>query len=168
MGIDVRSGQLIQIKLTRLFILEIDVKFSHLSQCRCSRLGISDDSGVGAVWIFNRQGAVWTQQGNKLVGSDYVGASQQGYSLSMSGDGNTLCVGGAYDNSALGAMWIFTRTGVNWTQQGSKLVGSGYSGGTPGVNVFQGVSSSLTTSGNKLVVGGSGDSSSVGAVWTFI
>lgn len=129
--------------------------------------GISDDSGVGAVWVFNRQGTVWTQ-GNKLVGSGYVGASQQGYSLSMSGDGNTLCVGGAYDNSALGAMWVYTRTGINWTQQGSKLVGTGYSGGAPGANVFQGVSSSLTTSGNKLVVGGSGDNSSVGAVWTFI
>jgi len=31
--------------------------------------GWTDNSGVGATWIFTRSGGVWTQQGSKLVGT---------------------------------------------------------------------------------------------------
>jgi hypothetical protein len=55
--------------------------------------------------------------------------------VGLSSDGNTLAVGGDRDNSNIGATWIFTRSGGIWTQQGSKLVGTGYSG-TP----YQGMS----------------------------
>jgi hypothetical protein len=48
--------------------------------------------------------------------------------VSLSADGNTLAVGGSLDNSNVGATWIFIRTNGTWTQQGSKLVGTGYSG----------------------------------------
>src|SRR6516225_7749135 len=52
---------------------------------------------VGAAWVFTRSGSIWTQQGNKLVGS---GASEpplppgQGMSVALSADGNTAVVGG--------------------------------------------------------------------------
>jgi hypothetical protein len=42
--------------------------------------------------------------------------------------GNTAVVGGNNDNSGTGAAWVYTRTGGIWTQQGSKLVGSGVVG----------------------------------------
>ena len=45
--------------------------------------------------------------------------------MSLSSDGNTLAVGGYGDDSDIGATWIFTRSGSTWTQQGSKLVGTG-------------------------------------------
>ena len=52
-----------------------------------------------------------------------------GNSVSLSGDGNTLAVGGGYrDNSGIGATWIFNRSGSTWTQQGSELVGTGNTG----------------------------------------
>jgi hypothetical protein len=51
-----------------------------------------------------------------------------GFFVSLSADGNTLAVGGTGDNSGIGATWIFIRTNGTWTQQGNKLVGTGYSG----------------------------------------
>jgi hypothetical protein len=48
--------------------------------------------------------------------------------VSLSADGNTLAVGGFWDALEIGATWIFIRTNGTWTQQGNKLVGTGYSG----------------------------------------
>src|SRR6516225_740876 len=57
--------------------------------------GPSDNSGLGAVWVFTRSDGVWTQQA-KLVGTGAIGpfAAGQGSSVSLSGDGNTAIVGG--------------------------------------------------------------------------
>ncbi len=63
------------------------------------------------------------QQGDKLVGSGAVGNALQGYSISVSADGNTALVGGYLDNGGAGAAWVYTRSGGIWTQQGNKLVG---------------------------------------------
>jgi hypothetical protein len=80
--------------------------------------------GIGATWVYTRSNGVWTQQGSKLVGSGASGPSNQGWSVALSGDGNTAIVGGVTDNADVGAAWVFTRSGGIWTQQGSKLVGS--------------------------------------------
>ena len=55
---------------------------------------------------------------------------EQGWSVALSADGNTAIVGGYGDNSYVGAAWVFTRSGGVWTQQGSKLVGTGAVGDT--------------------------------------
>src|SRR5262249_18702389 len=86
--------------------------------------------GVGATWVYTRSNGVWTQQGSKVAGTDAVGAAAQGYSVAVSADGNTALVGGPTDNPDTntipsGAAWVFTRSNGVWTQQGSKLVGSG-------------------------------------------
>src|SRR5262245_22849771 len=61
------------------------------------------------------------QQGSKLVGTGAgPGSASQGSSVSVSADGNTALVGGDNDNNAAGAVWVFTRSGGVWTQQGSK------------------------------------------------
>ena len=52
-------------------------------------------------------------------------AARQGISVALSADGNTAIVGGPGDNANAGAAWVFTRSGGVWTQQGSKLVGTG-------------------------------------------
>jgi hypothetical protein len=123
--------------------------------------GGTPTSAVGATWIFTRSGGVWTQQGPKLVGTDAIG-SGQGYSVSLSADGNTAIVGGFFDNNSLGAAWVFTRSGGGvWSQQGPKLVGAGAIGGA-----FQGVVS-LSADGNTAIVGGRGDDNNAGATWVF-
>jgi hypothetical protein len=107
--------------------------------------------------------AQFTQQGSKLVGTGAVGPNvYQGYSVSMSGDGNTAIVGGPFDNSDTGAAWVFTRGGGVWTQQGGKLVGTGAVG-----QALQGASVSLSSDGNTTIVGGYGDNSDTGAAWVF-
>jgi hypothetical protein len=67
---------------------------------------------------------LWSQQA-KLVGTGAVGAAKQGTGVAISANGNTAAVGGPADNSNAGAVWIFTRSGTTWTQQGNKLTGSG-------------------------------------------
>src|SRR5208283_6069052 len=52
--------------------------------------GYNDSGQVGAAWVFTRSNGIWTQQGNKLVGTGVVGGSAfQGFSVALSGDGNT-------------------------------------------------------------------------------
>jgi hypothetical protein len=125
--------------------------------------GDGDNGGAGAAWVFIRSGGVWTQQGNKLVGTGATGTPQQGYSVALSADGNTATVGGIGDNAGAGAAWIFIRSDGVWTQQGSKLVGTGGIG-----MVQQGISVSLSYDGNTALVGGNGDNSGVGAAWVFV
>jgi hypothetical protein len=68
-------------------------------------------TNVGATWVFTRSGSVWRQRGGKLVGTpivDTIEDAQQGYSVSLSGDGNTLAVGAIQDGaSAQGAVYVF-------------------------------------------------------------
>jgi hypothetical protein len=111
--------------------------------------GDLDNGGAGAAWIFTRSGGVWTQQGSKLVGSGAIANAYQGSSVSLSSDGNTVIIGGYYDNNGIGAVWIYTRSGGVWTQQGSKLVGTGAIGN----RLFQGQSVSLSFDGNTAIVG---------------
>ena len=40
--------------------------------------GCYDNSNAGAAWVFTRSAGVWSQQGNKLVGTGTVGGSLQG------------------------------------------------------------------------------------------
>jgi hypothetical protein len=123
--------------------------------------GPSDNRTLGAAWVFSRSGDVWTQQGNKLVGS---GAGEpalplgQGMSVALSADGNTAILGGW---GAEGA-WVFTRSGSAWSQQGKKLVGTGAVG-----KARQGMSVALSADGNTAIVGGWSDNSKTGAAWVF-
>ena len=124
--------------------------------------GYFDNSGAGAAWVFTRAGTVWGQQGAKLVGTGAVGNAQQGRSVAVSGDGNTVVVGGSADNGNAGAAWVYTRSGGVWTQQGAKLVGAGAVG-----NAFQGTSVAVSADGNTAVVGAQSDNSNLGAAWIY-
>jgi hypothetical protein len=124
--------------------------------------GYTDNSSAGAVWVYTRNAGVWTQQGGKLVGTGAVGSALQGTSVAISADGNTAIVGGFFDNTNVGAAWVFIRTNGVWTQQGSKLIGTGGVGAT-----YQGVSVALSADGNTALVGGYYDNSQAGAAWVF-
>jgi lipocalin len=121
-----------------------------------------DNAGAGAALVFTRSGGAWSQQGVKLTGNDATGAAQQGWSVALSADGNTAIVGGPDDNNDAGAVWVFTRSGGVWSQQGAKLTGSGAVGGAE-----QGYSVALSADGNTAIVGGWADNSSLGAAWVF-
>jgi hypothetical protein len=123
--------------------------------------GSKDNAGAGAAWVYTRSGGVWTQQA-KLVGTGALGSfgAEQGFSVSLSGDGNTAIVGGPGDDAA-GAVWVYSRSGGVWSQQ-TKLIATGAVG-----NAEQGISASLSGDGNIAIVGGLHDNSDVGAAWVY-
>jgi hypothetical protein len=122
-----------------------------------------DNSDKGAAWIFTRSGGVWTQQGSKLYGTGVVGNPNQGYSVAITSNGNTVIEGGYNDASGTGAVWIFTRSGGVWSQSGQKLVGTGAVGGA-----YQGWSVAISSNGNTAIEGGFSDNGNTGAAWVFV
>jgi hypothetical protein len=109
---------------------------------------------------------IWSQQGNKLVGTGAAGNVLQVGSVALSADGNTAIVGGPADGLDLdvkryawfrGAAWVYTRRNGVWTQQGSKLVGADVGASQQGRSV------ALAADGNTAIVGGHG----TGAAWVY-
>ena len=142
--------------------------------------GPGDNISIGAAWVFTRSGSVWSQQGAKLTGAGAAGAgcaqpgvvgnAEQGYSVALSGDGNTAVVGGWADNGSLGAAWVFNRSGGVWNQPGVKLCGSGAtasSSASASADILQGFSVALSNEGTTAIIGGPGDNEGVGAAWVF-
>lgn len=125
--------------------------------------GPADNGFVGAAWIFTRSGGTWTQQGSKLVGIGAPGASEQGYAVALSGDGNTAIIGSPSGTDG-GSAWIFTRTGDAWAQQGSKWIGIGAVGTSP----RYGAAVALSYDGNTAIVGASNDAADQGAAWIYV
>ena len=95
---------------------------------------------AGAVYVFTRRGATWTQQayikasntGEAGTADTFGEGDQFGFSLAVSADGNTLAVGALTEDSAAagingnqadnsaqsaGAVYVFARTGTTWSQQ---------------------------------------------------
>ena len=95
---------------------------------------------AGAVYVFSRRGAAWTQQayvkasntGEAGTDGNFGDGDQFGFSISLSDDGNTLAVGANAEDSnakgingnqednsmqSAGAAYIFVRSGTSWTQQ---------------------------------------------------
>ena len=124
----------------------------------------------GAVYIFVRQGASWTQQAyikaSNTDQSDHFGAS-----VALSHDGNTLAVAAPWESSATtgidgnqsdnslrqaGAVYLFVRTGSTWTQQAyvkASNAGRAGEGEMPGDGDQFGYSLGLSGDGNTLAVG---------------
>jgi hypothetical protein len=86
---------------------------------------------AGAVYVFIRNGTMWSQQAY-LKASNTDADDNFGTAVALSADGSTLAVGAVLedsaatgiggnqaDNSAMnaGAVYVFTRSGVTWSQQ---------------------------------------------------
>jgi len=52
-----------------------------------------------------------------LIGTNNIGASFQGISVSTNFDGSTIAVGGSGDNNGIGACWIFVKDGNEWIEK---------------------------------------------------
>jgi hypothetical protein len=126
-----------------------------------------DDGGVGSVSVFTRSGSNWIQQGPPLAGSGEVGQSGFGRSVALSADGDLALIGGPSDGSphegqccARGAVWVFTRSGSTWTQQGTKLTDDA------GRSAEFGWSIALSAGGRTALIGAPG-LGRAGAAWIF-
>jgi hypothetical protein len=122
---------------------------------------------AGAVYVYTRSGATWSQQAyikasNTAAGDAFGSFSLTGFTVALSSDGNTLAVGALGEDSAAtgingnqadnsaalaGAVYVFSRTGVTWSQQAYVKASNTDS------NEFFGASVTLSADGNTLSVG---------------
>ena len=79
------------------------------------------NTGTGAAYIFLRSGSNWNQQAkitaSNAGASDYFGAEG---SASLNSDGTYAMVGAKYEDTGggnAGMVYVFTRSGTNWSQQ---------------------------------------------------
>ena len=119
---------------------------------------VAPDYDAGAAYIFTRSGSTWTQQ-QKIVAPTRQFNDNFGWDVSISGDGNTVCVGaieqwGGYSFSDIGgpgSAYVFTRSGGVWTLE-QKLTASN------ATNDHEfGYSTSLSSDGNIAVIGAMGE-----------
>jgi predicted enzyme related to lactoylglutathione lyase len=125
---------------------------------------------AGAAYVFSRSDTEWTQQAyvkaSNTDKSDYFGSS-----VSLSSDGNTLAVGAPYEDSnatgiggdennnsvypagETGAVYVFSRSDIEWTQQAYVKASN------PGRYDGFGRSLSLSGDGNTLAVAASQEQS---------
>src|SRR5262245_6858351 len=99
---------------------------ADLAATVCSRSGAGKTlrfcmpAVLSAALLWPTQSALadFIQSGTKFAGTGGGGNPQQGNSVALSADGNTLIVGGPLDsnNAGGGAVWVFTRSGNAWTQ----------------------------------------------------
>ena len=136
-------------------------------------IGVNDDQAdnsmeqSGAVYVFARTGAVWSQQAYLKASNtgEAEEGDQFGFSLALSDDGNTLAAGAISEDSAdaringnqadnsassAGAVYVFVRTGSRWSQEA--YIKSSSPNGADANDLF-GYSVGLSADGNTLAVG---------------
>ena len=121
----------------------------------------------GAVYVFVRNGAIWSQQ-TYIKASNTDSGDSFGFKLALSGDGETLAVGARLEDSNAtgiggdqiynatgqsGAVYLFVRSGATWSQQ-AYIKASNTDG-----NDFFGGSVALSSNGDILAVGAQNESS---------
>jgi hypothetical protein len=118
-----------------------------------------EGSNEGAAYVFSRGATTWAEQG-KLTASDGASSDELGYSVSIC---DKWVVAGAWkDNSSQGAAYVFEK-GAGWstTTETAKLTA-----GDGGASDLFG--SSVSVSGNRMLVGAPGDNSNRGSVYPFL
>jgi len=111
----------------------------------------NDDSlsASGAVYIYIRNGDVWSRQA--FIKAGVPGANQYfGEEVSISSDGNTLAVTARFEDTGgddSGAAYVFTRTGSTWTEEAFLKASNFQSFDNFGSSI------SISNDGNTLAVG---------------
>ena len=101
----------------------------------------------GQVKVFEWNGVSWNQLGANIDG--VANSDMNGYSVSMSNDGNTLAMGAIYNDAAgisAGHVRIFEWNNSSWTQKGASINGESPSD-------LSGICVSMSGNGNTLGIG---------------
>ena len=111
---------------------------------------LNDSSGVnsGQVRVFELSNNIWRQKGNNINGSRIN--SESGYSISLTGNGNSIAVGAWKDdlngtNAGAVRVYDFSSSINEWRIKGSPIIGIGGS--------YEGSSSALSLDGLTLASG---------------
>jgi hypothetical protein len=114
----------------------------------------------GSVYVFTRSGTAWSQQ-KKLTAAD--GAADDGFGSSVSISGESAVVGAPYDdvdaNVNQGSAYVFTRSGVTWSQQAQLTAADGVD--------LERFGNSVAISGETAVVGADPLGGWIGSAYVF-
>ena len=92
-------------------------------------------SNVGCAYVFKRTGSSWTEQAI-LRPSDPAASAFFGRGA-INSEGNIIVIGSRVDSNSAGAVYVFTRSGSEWTQQ-AKITSPGgnstFFGGAVAIN----------------------------------
>lgn len=143
------------------FGAEFGSSLSLSSNGKIAIIGAPHDKGdVGAAFIYTLTQCGW-EVSEKLIGSNGLSGTLQGYSVDISADGNTAVIGAPKDNGWVGAAWIFAKTGSTWAQV-KKIIPTDASG-----QAEFGASVAISADGGTVIIGGPGDNNGLGAAWIF-
>ena len=110
------------------------------------------NNGTGQTRIYEMVGGTWTQLGADIDGESP--GDRSGYSISLSGDGNTVAISSIYNDDGgvdAGHVRVFGLVSGTWTQLGADFDGGFNSGSSTGHEL--GSSVSLSSDGTKLAIG---------------
>lgn len=113
----------------------------------------------GAAYVFRRTGTSWSEEA-KLLPSGVVSGDRFGISMDIQDD--TIAVGTFGDDSNTGAVYLFRRSGGNWTEEAVLTAADGQAGDNFGYDVH--------ISDDAVIVGAYGESAfgeSAGAAYVF-
>jgi hypothetical protein len=120
---------------------------------------------IGAAFVFVYEGSQFKQQGEALIGKPESRGGLQGWSVALSGDGNTVLIGGPktegeHGENEAGVVWAATRSGSTWSTPARLPAGVGADAGF-------GESVALAGDGTTALVGGIGYDHDIGAAWAY-
>jgi hypothetical protein len=126
--------------------------------------GITGNNGYGAAWVFVHHGSSWVQEEPKLTGRGETEEGLFGAAVAVSGDGNTVLIGG-FNANGRGAAWIFERSRGAWKPQSGKLVATSETG--QAVHEFGGTVA-LSGDGDTALISDGDNNNDVGTVWVYL
>jgi FG-GAP repeat protein len=102
---------------------------------------------AGAVFVFNRNGDTWTQQAYVKPWNTTQRGVLFGYSVGLSGNGDTMAVGTYDENRGRGAVYAFTRKNGKWAQEMRLTASNAEQGDSLGCSI------AISDDGNTIVSG---------------
>ncbi len=106
-----------------------------------------DAPDSGAVFVFTHRGDTWAQQAYVKPWNTTTRGVLFGYSVGLSGNGDTLAVGTYDEDGGEGAVYVFTRKGTTWAQQTRLTASNAERGDSLGCSI------AISDDGNTIVSG---------------
>jgi hypothetical protein len=103
--------------------------------------------GAGAVYVYVRSGGKWSQQAYVKPWNTTARGGLFGYSVGLSGNGDTMAVGAYDEERGKGAAYIFVRNGDKWAQQIRLMSSNAEDGDSLGCSI------AISDDGNTMVAG---------------